>query len=99
MTGASHNFSRYNTTTVDWDSIQNFIDALHVTFAGLAAANLHYGLFGELFEGLSPLPISDIPEDPVVGPLLPLGDSTLDHPPSPSLFPPLPSLGNSTYDW
>lgn len=32
----------------------------------MAAINLHYVLFGELVKGFSRLPISNIPEDPVV---------------------------------
>lgn len=66
LTGISHHFFRYNTTIVDWDSIKNSIDAPDVTFACLATANFHYGLFGERVEGLSLLPISNIPEIPIV---------------------------------
>ncbi len=53
-------------TTADWNAIEGSINAVDVLFARLAAANLHYGLFGELVEGFSLLPISDIPEDLVV---------------------------------
>lgn len=53
-------------TTADWNSIENSIDPLDVIFACLAAANLYYGLFGEPVKDFSPLPISDILEDPVV---------------------------------
>ncbi len=67
LTVASHHSSRYDTTTTDWDSIKNSINAPDVTFACLAIANLHYGSFGELVEGLSPLPISDLLEDHIVG--------------------------------
>lgn len=66
LTSTSHHFFRYNTTTVDWNSIKISIDLLDVIFACLAVANLDYGLFGEPVKGFSLLPISNTPEDPVV---------------------------------
>ncbi len=54
-------------TTTNWDSIKNSINASNITVAHLAIANLHYGLFGELFEDLFSLPISDILKNPIVG--------------------------------
>lgn len=66
LTSVLHNFSRYNTTTADWDLIKNCIDASDIIFARLATANFHYDLLGELVEGFSPLPISDTSEDLIV---------------------------------
>lgn len=54
-------------TTTNWDVIKNSTNTPNVSFTCLATTNLHYDLFGELVEGLSPLPISDIPNDPVIG--------------------------------
>lgn len=66
LTDASYYFFRYNTTTVNWDSIENSINISDVTFACLAATNHNYNLFGKLVEGLSPLPITDTLENPVI---------------------------------
>lgn len=67
LTGTSHHFFRYDTTTTKWDSIKNSINAWNIIFARLATANLHYGLFEELVKDFSSLPIADIPKDPIVG--------------------------------
>ncbi len=47
--------------------MENFINIPDISFAYLAASILHYGLFGKLVEGLSPLSIFDIPENLNVG--------------------------------
>lgn len=64
LTGASHHFFNYDMTIADWDLIENS-SALDVSFACLAAANLHYSSYKKLVEGLFFLPISDTPEDSV----------------------------------
>lgn len=66
LTNTSHYFSRYNIKITNWDLIENSIHIPDVTFARLAAANFHYSLFEKLVEGLSPLSIFNIPEDPVI---------------------------------
>lgn len=65
LTSASHHFFNYDMTTAHWDSIENSIEAPDVSFACLAATNLHYGLYGDFVEGLSFLSISNILEDSV----------------------------------
>lgn len=54
-------------TTTNQESIKNSINASNITFAHLAIANFYDGLFGELFEDLFSLPISDILKNPIVG--------------------------------
>lgn len=66
LPGISYHFFRYNITIADWDIIENLTNGLDVLFVCLVAANLHYGSFGELVEGLFLLPISDIPKDPII---------------------------------
>lgn len=67
LTGASNYYFSYNMTIADPDTIENFIDTSNVLFACLAAANLYYDLFEKLVEGLFYLPISNTPENPVIG--------------------------------
>ena len=60
LTGRSCHSSRYDTTTSDWAALDKGKHDPDVSFARLAAANLHYGEFGELLEGPFPLPqVSD----------------------------------------
>lgn len=58
LTGRSCHFSRYDTTTSDWAALDKGKHDPDVIFARLAAANLHYGEFGELLEG--PLPLHQV---------------------------------------
>ena len=59
----SHHLSRYETITADCNAVEYVDNISAISFACLASANLHYGLFGELVE--SPLLFlpSDKPED------------------------------------
>ena len=60
LTGKSCHSSRYDTTTSNWAALDKGKHDLDVSFARLAAANLHYGKFGKLLEGpLSLLQIFD----------------------------------------
>ena len=60
LTGRSCHYSRYDTTTSDWAALDKGKHDPDVSFARLAAANLHYGEFGELLEGPLPSPqVSD----------------------------------------
>ena len=54
LTGVSCHSSRYETTTCDWAALNKDNHVPDISFARLAAANLHYGAFGELVEGLLP---------------------------------------------
>lgn len=59
LTGVSRNLFRYETTTADWDAAKYINNVPDVSFARFAAANLHYGSYGELVEGPPLLSISD----------------------------------------
>ena len=52
LTGVSHHASRYETTTAVWHVAEYVNNVPDISFLCLAAANLHYGLFGELLEGV-----------------------------------------------
>lgn len=62
-----YHFFRYDMTTADEHGIENFTNTPFVLFARLVAINLHYGLFEELVESLSPLSIFDKPKDSIIG--------------------------------
>ena len=56
----------YKTTTADWAQLENGKKHPDVSFARLAAANVHYGAFGELLEGPLPVKVIDKASDKVV---------------------------------
>ena len=53
---SSRHSGQYETTTADWAALDSGRTASDVSLARLAAANVHYGAFGELLEGPPPRP-------------------------------------------
>lgn len=67
LTNISRYLSKYEMTAANQDIAENIDNISAISFACLVLANLYYGLFDELLEGLSLFLPSDNPEDCAIG--------------------------------